>query len=278
MLFKTVYEKMRILWMALLLLQVSNGHGQSSVELNSIKKGDQFQKETIVNSNILIRYRNNNLLAGTKGVITELYSVVDTANAGFSFKITTTQVLDTVNSNGEEVYYNSASFTDNNSAIQHFIQDVIKRTLLVKVDSKGVVTEVEDNLTGRQDPFVKMLGLFPTYLHKEEHSNFVTGYHFSSLQGNGFSIADSSMVNNRKTLTNYTISAQNDSTTSIHFSQKITDSLVNINTNGLLTINNQSGLIIERVTKSVSSEEQVFNDLTYSIIRKTAKTERFRKL
>ena len=269
---------MRILWAGLFLLQALPGHGQSAMEMNSIKKGDHFQKETVVNSNMLIQHGGNSLVVGTRSFISELYSVVDASSSGFIFKVTTLNILDTVRSSGEEEYYNSASFTDHNSAIQQAIQGLMNRTLFLKVDSIGFVVSVDDNNTRQPDSLVTILGLFPNKPIRGEPSNFLTGYNFSTLHGNGFTIADSSARNNRKTVTNYSISFQTDTTTTITFSQRITDSLANTNTNGFFVVNNYSGLIMERTTKSITAEEQLFNEVNYSIIRKTAIKERYKKI
>lgn len=265
---------MKIAWICIFMVMEFLVHAQSD-----FKKGDQFKKESFSNMNSVIRLGSNNIQIGIESSISQLYSIEEISPNGYIFKVITSKISDSIKSFGEQVYYNSERLKDTTSVIEKAIKSLLNQTFLVQVDKKGNILTVKTNsIEYPSDPLPEILGLFSNSFIKGGTIGLITNYNFNTLQGNRFSNIDSSIINNNKTVTTYSINSQTDSLTVIFFTQKIQGSLTSTNTNGVLMVNNATGMVVEKATKSITAEDQIFNGMAYSIIRKTATIESYKKL
>lgn len=267
-------SSIKIAWNCIFILAGFLTHAQSA-----FNKGDQFQKETFSNTNCLIKHAGSNIKIEIGTFVSQLYSLENISQDGYIFKVTTKKISDSIKSFGEKAYYNSEWLKDTSSVIEKAIKNVLDQTSLVLVDKKGIILSVKtDPIEYTSDSLLKILGFSPNSFILGSSIGFITNYNFNSLEGNRFSNMDSSTINDNKTVTSYHINSQTDSITSVIFNQNFQGRSISTNTNGVLLVNNATGMVMEKATKSVTRENLVFNNTKFFIIRNTASSEVFTKL
>jgi hypothetical protein len=248
-------------------------------DMISFKNGDQFMKETVINTNAVIQRGNNSLALGCSTSISQLFRVSKVSPVGSSFNVNTKKIASTVRLSGGEVQHYSSEDFDSNSVTGQAMRNIVAQTNFLQVDNFGVIFDIrQDPVSFQQDSLIAFLNLNPASFLPRSTLELITDTAFYSMNLPGSPLVDSATINGIKTVTRYNFDSRTDSTTSFSFTQTVTGSDANVNTNGVLVINNRAGMVSEKTSQSISVSYQLFNGVMYLVTRKSAVSERYRKL
>lgn len=232
------------------------------------KKGDEFQRQIVIKSNCVLQRGGQTLNISTFSAVTKLYKVNETANKGASINVTINKIIDTVNALGHKVVYNSDNKPDPSSDIQMTLSQMIGKPAVIAVDETGKVLTAQKQLPG-SDTQLWFVGIQPEYFAPGNNVEFMLDFPANSFLKKGYTWAD----NSASTSTTYTINSVTGRTTTITYTSTDLQGNLNSKTNGVLLIDNDSGVILKRSTQSVTTGYVVVKGVVYTAIRRTATSE-----
>ncbi|HEY6975024.1 MAG TPA: DUF6263 family protein [Chitinophagaceae bacterium] len=266
-----------VLFIAVNYISPAQSNSQSNYSVTTFKKGDQFLKQIFTNSNYFLQLGDDSLDIKTRSLVIKSYTVDDISDEGYSFTVTTEKIADTVNSMGKEISYNSEMLADSNSLIEKAIKNMIGTPVKIQVDINGVIISVtdDDSTSYSTDSLISLAGLEPERFTKGSRIALIAGFPTDMQYKNGHSWTDSALINDQKTVTTYGIDSNGNAktTTTILFTSKVSEKYVNTNINGKLLIDNETGLVLEKLTQSATLGYQFLNGLVYLLDKRTAVSE-----
>jgi len=256
----------------------SNLH--SNYRVTAFKKGDQFLKQILNNSNYFLQLGDDSLDIKTKSVVTRLYTIDDITEEVYSFTVSTEKIVDTINSMGKEICYNSEIMKDSNSVIEKTIKSMIGKRVKIQVNVNGIILSVtgNDSISYSADSLVTFTGLQPEQFTVGSPIGLLADLPSDILYKKGYTWADSASINDRKTVTTYGIDSCTDASTTIRFTSMVSGKYSNSNINGKLLIDNNTGLILEKLTRSATLGYHFMNGLAYLLDKRSAVSESYKKL
>ncbi|SEO47799.1 hypothetical protein SAMN05192574_108226 [Mucilaginibacter gossypiicola] len=238
------------------------------------KKGDQFQRTAFLSSNTVLQRGDQKFNINSFSSTTKVYDVVDASGQGYNLSVTTKHIADTVNAMGKKLEYSSDKPVTDSSAIAKALSNIAGKVASVTINKNGLVTDVTDPaLQFTNDTFTAFTGLQQEQIVKGTTLGLLADFVITQSLKPGYTWADSTTVNGQKTKNTFWVDKLTDKTTTVAFESAITGGYTNSNTNGVYVIDNQTGVILERVMKSIISGYQLHNQVVYAASKRTAFTE-----
>ncbi len=240
----------------------------------SFKKGDEFQKTTLVNSTTVLQRGAQKFDIKSNSSVTKNYNVTDATNSNFAISVTTKRITDTLFAMGKSMQYNSDNPTDTSSFIQKRLTAMVGQTANVSLSKQDAITQISGN--GNQvinDTLFAFTGLQPEQLVKGASLGLTVNSTAMASMKKNYTWADTVTDGNSKIKNTFWIQAKDDKTTTIAFESAQQQSYSNSNTNGVYVVDNATGVILVRQMQSITSGYQVLNNVVYAASRRTAVTE-----
>ena len=245
----------------------------------SFKKGDGYQKNTLVNSNTVLQRGNQKFNINSKSSVTKNYNVTDVTNSGFVVAVVTRRITDTLFAMGKSMAYNSDKPSDTSSFIQRRLTAMVGQTTNVTLSKRDTITQI--NGSGGQavnDTLFAFTGLQPDQLIKGSTLGLTVDYLALQSMKKDYTWADTLTDGNTKIKNTFWIQSKGDKTTTIAFESAVRQSYSNSNTNGVYVIDNATGVVLIRQMQSITTGYQVLNNVVYAASRRTAFTENCYKI
>ncbi|WP_413669780.1 DUF6263 family protein [Mucilaginibacter sp. Mucisp86] len=247
---------------------------QTAHRIFTFKKGDQFQRTAFLSSNTVLQRGDQKFNINSFSSTTKVYDVIDTTGQGFNLAVTTKHIADTVDAMGKKLEYSSDKPVTDSSAIAKALNNLTGKVASVTINKNGLVTDVTDPaLQFTNDAFTAFTGLQQEQIIKGTTLGLLADFVITQSLKPGYTWADSITVNGQKTKNTFWIDKLTDKTTTVIFESAITGGYTNSNTNGVYVIDNQTGVILERMMKSIISGYQLHNQVVYAASKRTAFTE-----
>jgi hypothetical protein len=243
-------------------------HAQGIHRYFKFKKGDEFERQIIVRSNCVLQRASQSLRISSYSSLTRSYKVTDASDKGASFNIITSKIIDTVDALGRKMIFDSEKRPDPNSDIQMGLLQMIGKTAGVTVDNKGQIISIQKPMV-KNDTLMSFTGIQPENIAAGQTLGFIVDFPYNPSIKKGFAWADASPISE----TNYTIYAVTGRTTTITYTSSIFASTLNSRINGVMLIDNETGIILKRSSQSVSTGYEVVNGVVYTATRRTAIAE-----
>jgi hypothetical protein len=261
--------------LAVLLTGISAlSHAQTAHRIFAFKKGDQFQRTAFLSSNTVLQRGDQKFNINSFSSTTKVYDVVDANGQGFNLAVTTKHIADTVDAMGKKLEYSSDKPVNDSSAIAKTLNNIAGKVASVTINKNGLVTDVTDPaLQFTNDTFTAFTGLQQDQIIKGTTLGLLADFVVTKSLKPGYTWADSTTVNGQKTKNTFWVDKLTDKTTTVVFESAITGGYTNSNTNGVYVIDNQTGVILERMMKSIISGYQLHNRVVYAASKRTAFTE-----
>ncbi|MDN3579386.1 hypothetical protein [Mucilaginibacter flavus] len=240
----------------------------------SFKKGDEFQKTTLVNSTTVLQRGNQKFDIKSNSSVTKNYNITDASNTGFAVAVVTKRITDTLFAMGKSMQYNSDGPTDTSSFIQKRLTAMVGQTANVSLSKQDAITQISGN--GNQvinDTLFAFTGLQPEQLVKGASLGLTVNSTAMASMKKNYTWADTVTDGNSKIKNTFWIQAKDDKTTTIAFESAQQQSYSNSNANGVYVVDNATGVILVRQMQSITSGYQVLNNVVYAASRRTAVTE-----
>jgi len=247
---------------------------QTAHRIFTFKKGDQFQRTAFLSSNTVLQRGDQKFNINSFSSTTKVYDVIDATGQGFNLAVTTKHIADTVDAMGKKLEYSSDKPVTDSSAIAKALNNLTGKVASVTINKNGLVTDVTDPaLQFTNDAFTAFTGLQQEQIIKGTTLGLLADFVITQSLKPGYTWADSTTVNGQKTKNTFWIDKLTDKTTTVIFESAITGGYTNSNTNGVYVIDNQTGVILERMMKSIISGYQLHNQVVYAASKRTAFTE-----
>ncbi len=240
----------------------------SSQRTFDFKRGDEFQKETSINSICTIQRGNQKLDVRSKSSVTKLYKVTDATDKGSVFMVSIQKMTDSLTALGQKLNYNSGTPIDSTSRIEKALGYMMNRPVTVSVDKNGTII-LSDNkeVEFANDTLLAFTGIQPELFTNGGLFNLFANFTSNKLK-KGYSWPDSPpVINKQKSVTKYTVYSVSDTTTVIKFINTVTGGSVNSNTNGTYILDNKTGLVLERFIETLSAGYAIIGKTVYATTR-----------
>jgi hypothetical protein len=243
------------------------------------KPGDTYLKQTSVNSTSVLQRGDFKLNVSSASTVAKSYQVSGAYGSGYVFNVTTKKITDTVNSAGKQLHYNSDETAGNTSQLAADLDFIIGKQLAVYVNGRGVIDK-----NGTYAPKVAndTLLLFTGI----EADNFKPGSRFGLVSDLAFAgnvqkyatWADTLATGEGQTITKFWVQDKTARLTTIGFKSSTMGKSLNTNSNGVYVVNNNTGVIAQRIIQSVSVGYIIYNRVVYASSRRTSIAENCYKI
>ena len=232
------------------------------------KKGDEFQRQIVIKSNSVLARGDQKLNISSYSAVTKTYKVIDVAGRDPFISITINKIVDTVNAMGQKMEFNSDKKPDPNSDIQMALMQLIGKSAVISVDDKGAIATVQKRIP-MNDTLLSFTGMQAEHLYVHNTLEFLLDFPSNSFLKKGFTWADATPTSE----TNFTIHAITSRTTTITYTSSDRSDNLNSRINGVILIDNESGIILKRATQSVTTGYELVKGVIYTATRRTATSE-----
>jgi hypothetical protein len=243
--------------------------------LLAFKKGDGYQKTTLVNSNTILARYDQKFTISSNSSVTKNYNVTDATKSGFEVAVTTKRIADTLFAMGKSMAYNSDRPSDTSSYIQKRLTAMVGQTANVSLGTRDTIFAVKGGGGNEavNDTLFAFTGLQNDPLVKGGSLGLTVDYAAFQTMKKGYTWADTSTRAGTNVKNTFWIESKTDKTTTIAFESALRQQYSNSNTNGVYVIDNATGVVLIRQMRSVTTGYQILNNVVYAASRSTAFTE-----
>jgi hypothetical protein len=234
----------------------------------NLKKGDEFQRQIVIKSNCLLQRGSQKLNLSTYSSVTKIYKINNISGNHATISITISKIIDSLNALGQKVVFNSDKRPDPDSFIQMALLQMIGKPAMITVDEKGKISTVQKQLP-MDDTLLSFTGIQNEGLAAGHLIEFTTGFPANPFLKKGYSWTDSTV----STISHFTIYAATSRTTTITYSTASLAGNLNSRINGVMLVDNESGIILKRSTQSVTTGYELVKGVIYTATRRTATSE-----
>jgi len=232
------------------------------------KKGDEFQRQIVIKSNCLLQRGGQKLNLSTYSSVSKTYKINNINGENANMSITISKLVDSINALGQKVVFNSDKRPDPDSFIQMALLQMIGKPAFLLVDAGGKIISVQKQLP-MDDTLLSFTGIQNERLSNGTLVDFTLNFPLNAFLKKGYSWSDSTAT----TLSRFTIYAANSRTTTITYTTTSLAGNLNSRINGVLLVDNESGIILKRSTQSVTTGYELVKGVIYTATRRTATSE-----
>ncbi len=244
------------------------GRSQTIHREFNFKNGDEFQRQIVIKSNCVLQRGSQKLNISTYSNVVKSYKVTDVSGKNTTINITVSRILDSINALGQKVNFDSEKKPDPDSNIQTALARIVGKSSIVLIDTRGAVTNVQ-KLVALNDTLLSFTGIQPERLAEGYTLEFILDFSANPFLKKGYTWADATPDSE----TNFTIYAVTGRTTTITYNSSVLNGDLNSRINGVLLVDNQTGIILKRATQAVTTGYEVVNGVVYATTRRTATSE-----
>lgn len=262
---------------ALLLFIACTGNAQRRELL--LKQGDEYNKTTYISAASVLQRGNQTFNINTRSSISKHYKVTGVTEIGFILTVTTKQITDTLDAFNKKLEYDSDKTADSSSYIQMALQSLIGESVTLTIDKNGIITDVNDpDERYATDTLLLFAGFKQDQFTRGSRLDLVSDN--SAALKTGTSWTSNLSPGNEKVNTTYTVqqSAEPDKYTNLMLTSTSSSTEQNSNVNGVLVVDNFSGVVLVTSLKTATLSYKSVNDVTYSLNRRTEVLENCTKI
>jgi hypothetical protein len=242
------------------------------------KQGDEYQKETSINSTCTIQRGNQKLDINSSSSVTKLYKVTAVTGTNFVFTVSIKKMGDTLSALGQKLPYNSEKpIDDSTSRIEKALSYMINKPVNVRVDKHGTILSKDTSVELANDTLLAFTGIQPELFIEGRTFGLLANFTSNKLKKGYNWTVPPTITAKQKVVTKYWVYAVSDTSTVIKFTSSVTGGSVNSNTNGTYILD-KSGIIVERFIQSLSAGYAVIGKTIYATTRSSSIHETCRKM
>ena len=259
----------------LFLLFTTGASAQTIMRNFYFSPGQEFIKETTVNSTGVVERGTQKLNIVTKSTVKKSFLVTDSTSTGYALRVTIDDMDDEINTLGETLHFSSKKPINESSSIEKALRYMVDKPVELKIDVNGVIlSAVDPTEVLATDTLLAFAGIQPEFFEKGTLLSLVGDFvHLSDLK-KGYKWSDSTEINEQKMHTDYSIYDLNEKTTIVKLSNKSIGKMLNSNSTATYVVDNVSGIIIEKLIYTVSVGYRVAGKKLYAVSRSSNILER----
>lgn len=242
------------------------------------KQGDEYRKETSVNSICTIQRGNQKLTVNSTSKVTKLYKVTAVTGTNFEFMVSIKKMDDSLSALGQKLTYNSGKPIDSASQIEKALDYMMNKPVNVSIDKNGTILSIDKKeVEFANDTLLAFTGIEPELFIEGRLFGLLANFTSNKLK-KGVTWTNNPLITDKqKAVTKYTVYTVSDTTTVIRFTSSVTGGSVNSNTNGTYILDNKTGIIKERFIESLSAGYAVIGKTIYATTRSSSIHETCKK-
>ena len=269
----------KVFKLIILLLFIScAANAQSLHRVFTFATGDEYQRQTILTSSTIIQRGKQRLDVTSSSSVHKTYKVTRASDSDYDFTVTIDKIQNTVDALGLQIIFDSTKPIDSTSRIIRGLKYMIGKSSIVQIDKNGIIisgTNPSSRLAN--DTLLTFSGIQPESFIKGSQFDLVADFTTSSKLKIGYAWADSVNYPDQKMISNFQIDNITEEQTVIKFKSSVIGKYINSNTNGSYTVDNKSGLVLEKKIESIIRGYQVLNNITFATVRRVSLTENCQK-
>lgn len=264
----------------LLLLFTFSVNAQEKRRVFAFKQGDEFQRDILTNSKAVIQRGKQTLNVNSVSALTKSYVVTSTSANGNAMSVKIKKMDNLIDALGQRLHYNSEARKDSSSLIERALNYMVNKPVEVTVDKNGVILSSNTYKSEMAtDTLVAFAGIEPEIFEKGTLLNLFADVTYNPNIKKGYTWTDSVQINSQKLNTKFWVEDITPKNTIIKFSTKIVSQLINSNSNGTYIVDNETGLIIEKLVYTISTGYQISaGRVIYAVSRSTSLSEKIKKI
>lgn len=267
-------DKIRFLTVVLLGLMTGTVHAQSAERDFNFKKGDEFYRQTAVQSSCIIQMGKGQVHINSSSLVAKDYNVSDANDNGFTFTVTTKKVTTTLDVDNKHMQFDSSAPIDNTSLFAKGLDFMINKPTAVSVDKHGTIAQVEPpSMRLANDTLLAFTGIANEQYAVGNRFGLIADVMLQGQLDKNTTWGDTTVTGDIKTINKFWVQSQTATSTTIGFSSSSKGKMANTNTNGVYVLNNSTGVITQRILQSVSVGYIFYKRNVYGSTRRWAISE-----
>jgi hypothetical protein len=239
-----------------------------------LNKGDEYKITTNMSSSMAMKRGDKQLDFKSVSSITKAYNVTEADDNGYKLNITTTHIADTIDAFNQKLAYNTNRAADASSAIETALSKLIGETQTLSLDKSGKITEVGDLAKATNERQVAaMAGLYNKSLANGNTFNFGSSFKLPTGANVGTTWNENNSAGRSTSKTTFTVEFVSATNTRVGFKSEESQPGSATNMNGVLLMDNATGVILQRVIKMNTVSNEEVDGKTYVVSRKNTISE-----
>lgn len=270
---KLVTDKIKILALLLACIIAEPAAAQTQRAFN-FKKGDEFYRQTATKSSCIIQMGKSQVHINSNSLVARAYDVSSVNDNGYIFTVTTKKITSTLDVDDKHLQFDSGAPLDNNSLLAKGLDYMIDKPTAVSIDKSGVIANVEPpSVKLANDTLLAFTGIANEQYLVGNKFGLISDFLLQGQLGKNFTWGDTTVSGDVKTINKFWVQSQTATSTTIGFSSNSKGKIANTNTNGVYVLNNITGVITQRILKSVSVGYIFYKHNVYGSTRRWAISE-----
>ncbi len=253
---------------------------QTDHRVFNFKQGDEYQTDILTNSRAVVQRGKQTLNVNTVSTITKSYKVSLANERGYTIGVNIKRIDNVIDAMGEQFHFDSDNVRDTASFLKKAYEFMLNKPVDVAINKYGIIQSFTDyKAEMATDTLVAFAGMQPEIFEKGTLIGLVADLNHGPNLHKGFTWADSVVINSQTLKSKFWIEDVNEKHTIVKFSTTTSGRLLNSNTNGTYVVENETGIILEKLLYIVTTGYQISRGrVVYAVSRSTSVSEKTRKV
>lgn len=276
---ETKFNLKTVLVLLFMLLSVAS-KAQEGHRIFIFEEGQEYQTDILTNSKAIVQRGKQALNVNTVSTLTKSFKVALANDRGYTFNVKINKMDNVIDAMGKQLQYSSSVKSDTSSSILRALDFMLNKPVDVVINKYGVIQSSTDyKAEMATDTLVAFAGLQPEAFERGTLIGLVADITYNKGLKKGYTWADSVVIDKQKLRSEFKIEDINEKNTIIKFKSSIAGKLLNSNTNGTYVIDNNSGIILEKLLYTLSTGYQISaGGVVYAVSRATSISQKTKRI
>lgn len=239
----------------------------SAQKLN-LNKGDEYKITTVMSSSVQMKRGDKQVNSKYMSSITKAYNVTEANDNGYNLAITTKHIADTIDAFNQKLAYSTDRSANAGSSLETALSKMVGETQTLSLDKTGKITQVGDMAKASLHAQVAgMTGVYNKSLANGNFLNFGATFTLPAGAKKGTKWNETTTKGQSNEKTTYSVESTTATTTKVSFKAEQSMPGSNTNLNGVLIMDNATGVVLQRIVKLNTLSNESLEGKTYSVNR-----------
>lgn len=230
----------------------------------NLKKGDEYKITTVMSSSTSMKRGDKTLDIKSMSKITKTVGVAESTENGYNLNMTVTNIADTVDAFNQKLAYNTNRAADPASTIETELYNMVGGTQTLNLDKAGKIIQVGNVAKAASDAETAAdAGVYFENLTVGNTIKLGADFKLPAGYAKGSTWKDNTKVGELTRNTTYKVEETTADFTKVSFTTEQKDTGFNININGALVMDNNTGVVVQRVLKTDSKSNESLDGKTF---------------
>ena len=240
----------------------------------NLSKGDEYKITTVLSSSTSMKRGDKTLDTKSMSVLTKAYKVTEADGNGYNLSMSITNIADTIDSSNQKFAYNTNRAADPASTTETALRQMVGTIHTLNLDKSGKVTQVGNMAKVTSDANVaSQAGVY--FDNFEVGKTLKLGANFALPAGfaKGTTWKENTKFGDGTANTTYKVEETSANQTKVSFVTLAKQTGVNTNLSGAVILDNNSGVVVQRIIKTDSKANSSLEGKTFIVSEKKTLSE-----